>query len=81
MKGATLLAVCVIACPLFGQEPDAESPQAPEEQTPEALPVDVAEKVTSSTFSALKARSIGPALMSGRIGDFDNHMFLITSFF
>ena len=77
MKRATLLAVCVITCPLFGQEPEAQSPQAPEDQTPEVSPVDVAEKVTSSTFSALKARLLGPALMSGRIGDFavnpDNH--------
>ena len=77
MKGATLLAVCVITCPLFGQEPEAQSPQAAEEETPEVSPVDVAEKVKSSTFSALKARLLGPALMSGRIGDFavnpDNH--------
>ena len=77
MKGTALLSVCVIASALFGQEPEAESPQPPEEETSEVSPIDVAEKVSSSTFSALKARSIGPALMSGRIGDFavnpDNH--------
>ncbi len=59
MKGATVLAVCAITCPMFGQEPEAESPQAPEEETSEVSPVDVAEKVTSSTFSEIQARQVG----------------------
>ncbi|MCH8269980.1 MAG: glycosyl hydrolase, partial [Planctomycetes bacterium] len=83
------MVVCVFAGSVLGQEPTeqpadqpvdqpAEQPtDQPAEQPEEASP-DVSERISASTFSSvMKARSIGPALLSGRIGDFavnpDNH--------
>ncbi|MCH8825092.1 MAG: glycosyl hydrolase [Planctomycetes bacterium] len=80
MKRLPIFAVClaIASSSLYAQEPhdrtsiepkDSEK-QAPVALKPEEQVQDVAEKITASTFAALKARSIGPALMSGRIGDF-----------
>jgi photosystem II stability/assembly factor-like uncharacterized protein len=66
---AALLAAC-LAIPPLGQELE---PPAPPADAPAAGAVtgreSVASKVTGGTFSGLRARSIGPALLSGRIAD------------
>jgi photosystem II stability/assembly factor-like uncharacterized protein len=56
---AALLGVAMIVTAAVGQGEETEAAEKPS----------VADKVSSSTFSTLRARSIGPALMSGRITD------------
>ena len=56
------LTVCLLTLPVSGQE-------SAEKKEDEKSETSLADRVKSSTFSALKLRSIGPALMSGRIGD------------
>ncbi len=77
MRIAAIMVVCVFAGSVVGQEHADQPIDQPAEQPEEASP-DVSERVSASTFSSvMKARSIGPALLSGRIGDFavnpDNH--------
>ena len=65
MRIAAIIAVCLSAGPVLGQDtspiPESESESKP----------DVSERISSSTFSSvMRGRSIGPALMSG---SWDNH--------
>ena len=76
MRLRSQLATCLfvtsfIIAPAFAQDetPASDQPEAAPEAQPEAAPDPGRDKFDAGTFSPLRARSIGPALMSGRIGD------------
>jgi hypothetical protein len=62
--------VCLLICCLFAMPVLAFSQEKPADETKSKDSAAPPEPMSSTTFSGLKLRSIGPALTSGRIADF-----------
>ncbi len=70
MRTLVTLATCLLAA--LGSAQEAEQPEQQPEQAAEEAPDAAPDRsgFESGTFSPLRARSIGPAFLSGRISDF-----------
>ncbi|MFZ4573470.1 MAG: WD40/YVTN/BNR-like repeat-containing protein, partial [Phycisphaerales bacterium] len=69
VMGRTCVAVCLLAGVAWGQEP-APAPVQPSADAPKVEPpASPMSKLDAGTFGCISARLVGPALMSGRVGD------------